>query len=397
MGRVGREIAMGLHKRGHQVEYLGWFSQIGMQNTMPFKIHSTRNQYYGSDVFDSVIMDVQPDIVLTIGDAWMISYIANPKICKTRNMFKWVGYIPIDGAAHGEVLPPTWTQTFRDMDVKVAYTEYGKRIILNTMPDLKDEIKLIPHGVDINVYRPLDQGTIDDLRRQVGLKDKVCFLIVARNQFRKNIPEIAKVWKQFTANGKHEKALFWPHMNFQDGMGWNLDEIFDILEIRKSLVFFDKIAHGQTNTSLMPEEDLNKLYNVCDVFILISGEGFGLPIAEAMACGKPVIVLDHSACTELARGRGETVKVGHYVTGKYATERPYPDGTDLLRAMDRLYRDNVLRAKLGEAGRRFMAEGDPNQYHGKAMTWDSALEQWDNLLNDIEHPLRKPIKLREVS
>lgn len=405
MGKVHREIALGLHNRNHHVEALGWFSSPDLQNKMPFKIHSTRNQYYGSDVFDKIVMQFQPDVVLTIGDIWMVNYISEPNRCKTRHMFKWVGYIPIDGAAHGEVLPPTWTQVVNNMDIKVAYTEYGHKIISNTIPGLKEDLKLIPHGVDTNIFKPLPQEEIDKLRLTIGLdilkpngeiKKRICFLMVARNQPRKNIPEVAKAWKQFVANGKHERAVFWPHMCFQDPMGWNLDEIFDIADIRKSLIFFDKIAHGTSNLNLMPEPDLNRLYNVCDVFILIAGEGFGLPIAEAMACGKPVIVLDHSACSELARGRGEAVKISHTVTGLKGTERPYPDTKDLLGKMDKLYRDGGLRAKYGAKALEFITHGCPGQYHEKALTWDSACEQWGELFEEIAHPLAKPVKFREV-
>ena len=406
MGRVGREISMGLHKRGHKMSYLGWFSSPDLENKMPFPIHRTLNNYYGSDVFDQVIMKERPDVVLTIGDIWMVKHIGNPNQCRTRRLFRWVGYVPIDGAAEGNVIPPTWKETFLNMDVKVAYTEYGKRIITNSLPELKEEIKLIPHGVDIKTFNPLPQKEVNNLRRTIGLdvlkpngevKRKVCFLIVARNQFRKNIPEIVKVWKKFKLNGKHQDAVIFPHMNFQDQMGWNLDEIFDINDIRQSLMFFDKIAHAGSNISLMPEQDLNKLYNVCDVFLLLSGEGFGLPIVEAMACAKPVIVLDHSACSELAHGRGETVRVAYTITGKYSTERPYPDEKELLEAMDRLYRNEVLRAEYGLNSYKFVAEGDPNLYHGKALTWENACDQWEEVIQSIAHPLAKPIKLREVA
>lgn len=406
MGKVGREIALGLQKRGHLIEYLGWFTPPWMENKMPFKIYQTRNQYYGSDVFDDVIMQSRPDYVITVGDEWMVNYIADRQRCKTRAAFQYIHYIPVDGAAYGEKLPPTWIESFKDADVKVAYTEYGKRVILNSVPELADEIKVIPHGVDANIFKPLPKAEIDNLRRNIGLdtikangevSKKICYLMVARNQFRKNIPEIAKAWKRFKADGKHEKAVFFPHMNFQDGMGWNLDEIFDIMDIRSSLMFFDKIAHGQTNLKLMPEEDLNKLYNVADVFILLSGEGVGLPTLEAMACGKPVIVLDHSANTELAQGRGELVKVGNYITGKYGTERPYPDEESLVSAMDRLYKDVNLRQRYGQAGHDFIHSGCPGQYHGKALTWANACDQWDEIIKELDSPLSKPVKLKEIT
>ncbi len=40
----------------------------------------------------------------------------------------------------------------------------------------------------------------------------------------------------------------------------------------------------------LTDQDLAALYRGCDVFILpYRGEGFGMPLAEALACGKPVI------------------------------------------------------------------------------------------------------------
>ena len=56
---------------------------------MPFKVYHTSNQYYGQDVFDKVVWQEKPVLVLTIGDSWMCDYIANPNICRTRRSFLW--------------------------------------------------------------------------------------------------------------------------------------------------------------------------------------------------------------------------------------------------------------------------------------------------------------------
>jgi len=405
MGVVHREIALGLHNKGHDVQALGWFSSPNRPNNMPFPVHATANQHYGQDVLDEVIQKVRPDILITIGDAWMIAHVADPNRCRTRRMFQWVAYTPIDGAAYGEVLPPTWKPIFRDADVLVAYTEYGKRIMTNSLPDLAEEIRLIPHGVDTKVFFPLPIEERKRLRRTVGIdrqkedgtfEERICYLIVARNQFRKNIPELAKAWKKFTAGGAHPKAVLWPHMVFTDAMGWNMDEVFDIVDIRKTLVYFNEVAHSPHNLKLIPEADLNRLYNACDVHLTLAGEGFGLPTAEAMACGKPVIVLDHSANTELARGRGELVDVSVTQTGKYSTERPLPDHESLLKAMDTMYRYKEKRQTYGAAAYKFITEGDPNLYGGKPLTWAAAVDEWDKLVNDVMHPLSRPVKMREV-
>jgi glycosyltransferase involved in cell wall biosynthesis len=56
-------------------------------------------------------------------------------------------------------------------------------------------------------------------------------------------------------------------------------------------------------TGFVPDEDLRRLYCGCDVFAFPSFyEGFGLPILEAMACGRPVACSEGSATGEVADG-----------------------------------------------------------------------------------------------
>jgi glycosyltransferase involved in cell wall biosynthesis len=53
-------------------------------------------------------------------------------------------------------------------------------------------------------------------------------------------------------------------------------------------------------TGFIPEDDLIKLYNLCNVFVFPSKhEGFGLPVLEAMHCGSPVIGSNTSSLPEV--------------------------------------------------------------------------------------------------
>lgn len=53
-------------------------------------------------------------------------------------------------------------------------------------------------------------------------------------------------------------------------------------------------------TGYVPEEDLIALYNLCKIFVFPSWhEGFGLPVLEAMACGKAVIGANTSSLPEV--------------------------------------------------------------------------------------------------
>jgi glycosyltransferase involved in cell wall biosynthesis len=58
-------------------------------------------------------------------------------------------------------------------------------------------------------------------------------------------------------------------------------------------------------TGFVPDPELLELYNACDCFVFPSFyEGFGLPILEAMACGRAVACSKTSAMPEVADGAG---------------------------------------------------------------------------------------------
>ena len=379
MGRVHREIALGLQKMGHEVTSLGWFTPLWLDNKLPIKMHRTSKQYYGQDILDSVIMEDKPDLVITIGDMWMVRYITNAKICKSRMLFQWLGYIPIDGSAYDQGIPSGWISVIKNMDYKVAYTEFGKKTILKSIPELKDELKVIPHGVDTKIYQSIPQEQIKGIKKNLGVDGKFIFLVVARNQPRKNIPEIMKAFKKFKAKYKAEDCLLWLHMNFGDPMGNDIDELMNIYRMNKDIVFFEQVAHHQDYLQTMTEPDLNKLYNICDCLVLISGEGFGLPILEAMACKKPVIGFNHSANRELVEGRGYVVDIGYKVTGRYSTERPYPDKDSLVEGFRKMYKDKQYRDKCAGKGYEFATK----------LTWENALGKWKEVIDKIEHPVRE--------
>jgi glycosyltransferase involved in cell wall biosynthesis len=56
-------------------------------------------------------------------------------------------------------------------------------------------------------------------------------------------------------------------------------------------------------TGFVSDDDLLYLYNACDAFVFPSlYEGFGIPVLEAMACGRAVCASNTSAVPEVADG-----------------------------------------------------------------------------------------------
>jgi glycosyltransferase involved in cell wall biosynthesis len=90
-------------------------------------------------------------------------------------------------------------------------------------------------------------------------------------------------------------------------------------------------------TGFVSDEELLDLYNACDVFVFPSFyEGFGLPVLEAMACGRAVACSDTSAIPEVADSAAILFD-------------PYSKA-ETTRALLDLLLDRELRLRMGKLG-----------------------------------------------
>ncbi|HYA18860.1 MAG TPA: glycosyltransferase family 1 protein [Bryobacteraceae bacterium] len=90
-------------------------------------------------------------------------------------------------------------------------------------------------------------------------------------------------------------------------------------------------------TGFVDDARLLELYNACDCFVFPSFyEGFGLPILEAMACGRAVACSNTSAMPEVADGAGLLFN-------------PH-DAEDIARAILDILLDGELRARMERLG-----------------------------------------------
>lgn len=92
-------------------------------------------------------------------------------------------------------------------------------------------------------------------------------------------------------------------------------------------------------TGFVTDDDLLQLYNAADLFVFPSFyEGFGLPLLEAMACGRAVACSNTSATPEVADGAAILFD-------------PY-DAGEIARAMADLLLDAELRARMERLGQQ---------------------------------------------
>jgi len=388
MGRVGKQLANGILKSNkHSVIYLGWFTSPDLPNKMPLKLYSTHNQFYGKDIFESVMQRERPQILITVGDPWMVDYVPDSQF---RSFFKWIMYCPIDGEKIGGGIPEAFYRPIVDCDRFVAYNEYGRDAVLKSLPNIKNKLRMIYHGVETEIYHPEEIEKVEATKEKINLKDMFIFLCVARNQTRKNLPDLLKIFKLFLDKLNPEEKLktyLWLHTYFFDNMGWNLDTIIKDLRLQDNICMLDKVAFSNNFLdSYVSEENLNDIYNIGDCFILLSSEGFGLPAIEAMACKKPCIFLDHSGLKCLAdNDRALKVPVAFNVIGQHLTERPFPDYEACANLMLKIYKDPALRSDLA------------NKAYDWAITqtWKSKAEEFLKVINEFENPMDTTMRLEQ--
>jgi len=118
-----------------------------------------------------------------------------------------------------------------------------------------------------------------------------------------------------------------------------------------------------TFTGRLTTEELVKRYSTAEVAVTASlYEGFGLPCAEAMSCGTPVIATKAGALPEV---------VGNGSAGMLV---PPEDPVALAGAIKLLLADKPLRQRLGQAGRKRIEE---------AFSWDDAAKKTVEVYKEV--------------
>lgn len=230
---------------------------------------------YGIDVWDDHAQRHGGDgcVILSLIDAWVLD--------KPRHF--WAGWLPVDH----EPCPPPVAQKAASMDVAIAMSRFGQAMLAQAgVP-----AEYAPHSFDpVDYYR--DEATAAELRDHLKVPD-AAFLacVVAANKggwpSRKNLPNILAGFAVF-AQARPDAYLYLHTYPGDDGaMGSvNLVEQAHRLGIADKVRFLDRVRSVQG----VPPRFMRGVYTAADVLVNPSmGEGFGVPMLEAQACGTPVI------------------------------------------------------------------------------------------------------------
>ena len=218
-------------------------------------------------------------------------------ICQAAGIHSTL-YFPVDGC-----MEPAWTDILAAVDLPIAYTACGKAEAeaKGKVRGHRIECEVLPHGVETGIYYPeAERGKLRQTLWQqdwVGPEDFLMINVNA-NQRRKDPGRSLEVLAAVRALGVPAKLLM--HMPETS------DQSLSLLAVgaQLGLVPLQDWGHsGQAfvnGHSLLGEKELAHFYNAADLYLTTSlGEGWGLGITEAVACGCAAAVPMHTACEEL--------------------------------------------------------------------------------------------------
>jgi len=245
----------------------------------------------------------------------------------------------------------------RRADRIIAVSEQTKRDLVRLLGVPQEKVTTVYNGVDerfraAGLRNPgAERPESAALKRKLGLPERFV-LHVGTLEPRKNLVRLIAGYEQ-AVRGREDIALV-----LAGRKGWLYEPIVAAAERvnRQSgvtgarVVFVDYVYDG----------DLPLLYRMAEVFAYPSlYEGFGLPVAEAMSCGTPVLVSGDGALAE--------------VVGDSAVAVNALSVDSIAQGLSRLLGDEGLRHSLSEAGRVRAAR----------FTWEAAAEQVLGVYADV--------------
>ena len=230
-------------------------------------------------------------------------------------------------------------RALRRADRIITVSNNSKRDLVDYFGISPARIEVIYNGVAARFRSDLPGGESQRVADKYGLP-RPYLLFLGGEKPHKNVRNVLRAF----AEARRDRAL--PHALVLAGpMPKNRSRV-------EALIAALDLGAHVTRPGVVPEEDLPGLFAGADAFLYPTlYEGFGLPVAEAMACGVPVLTSSTSALLEIAGG--------------YAYLVDPMDVDAIARGIVDLATDPERRREYAELGRRRAAD----------FSWERAAEQ----------------------
>jgi glycosyltransferase involved in cell wall biosynthesis len=210
----------------------------------------------------------------------------------------------------------------RRMDRVITVSRVSAEDTMRVFRLPREKVRTVPNGIDTGVFRnsnhvPREPNSIVMVANTEDRKKGVVFLLKALQLLRDEVDATLSIVDR---RGDHTRYA--PRLVKEHGLE-------------------DRV----TFTGRLTVDELVKRYSVSEIAVTASVyEGFGLPCAEAMSCGTPVIATRAGALPEIVGDDGAGILV------------PPSDPPALAAAIKRLLADESLRRKMGATARQRIEE-----------------------------------------
>lgn len=319
LGRVTMNLVDLLYRASHDITVVGVGRIEGPPPAVPYTLYiAPDNTHYGQETLIQLMKMHRFDMVITIGDPWMSEMLVN---CREIQQVIWLAYFTIDG----HPMPREWKDWLAAVDVPLVCSRFAAEMV-NPDPQF---VNYVPFGVDRTVFRPTDKAAA---KKAIGIENRFVVGCVARNQLRKNLPALFCAFRTFAkAHEDGDVGLYLHTKAFGEDCAWNIPDMIEDYDLRGKV--------WVSRNHAVDDRKLAQIYNAMDVFVLPTmGEGFGLPLLEAQACGVPAFATDCSAARELLAG-GENAAIPSFASFYHArrVKQALIDAVKLYEKLESVY------------------------------------------------------------
>jgi glycosyltransferase involved in cell wall biosynthesis len=373
---VARHVLRALHEAGHRVDCLGVNAvadfpdkgaypyniapaSMGQQDPLGFRMLLRLLGQYRYDV-----LFVQNDVHVAHTAA------AHLRTLRSRGTHvpPIVYYFPVDCSVRADM-----TGMLEMAEVIATCTTFGQRQSAKAFPQRPPIV--IPHGVDNRVFRPLAER--EAVRRSFRAKrnlpeDALVVCSVAANSIRKDLARTIAAFARLRETHPRASVLYLHTTPVDNGLDMAAAARDCGLAVGRDVLF----PAGYHALQGLTDEGMNEIYNASDVYLTTTlGEGWGLPITEAMAAGLPVVAPRNSSLLEIGgEGRAILYECRERVWVDNSGYRPLGLLDDIVAALRHVVTmPEDERRRLVEAARAFTSR----------LEWAAVARQWVPVVNGV--------------
>jgi len=238
----------------------------------------------------------------------------------------------INGKAALECLRSSLTESvgLRFSAKVITVSKFLKFDILKKYKMPADQIEVIYPSVDLNLYSPNNRSRF---RAAQVSEDEISLLSVGAISQRKGQHLLVDAMREIVKDAPKTRLFLIGRTGEEDASY--------ILRLRQRIRKF-RLENNVLIKGFLPTSCLPDSYAQADVFVTgTMWEGFGMPLAEAMASGVPVVAFDTASTHELITNEVNGLKAPPFNTNVFA------------QMVLRLIQEPRLRREMGKNGRWF--------------------------------------------